>query len=69
MVTVSDKSGAAIPGLGRDAFTILEDGKPQDIAFFTTEERLISVAILLDTSGSLVDKSTTSATRCASSRD
>ena len=55
-VTVYDKNGGPIAGLGRDAFTVLEDGKPQQIAFFTTEERPISVAIVLDTSGSMVDK-------------
>lgn len=55
-VTVYDKAGATIAGLAKDAFTILEDGKPQEIAFFTTEERPISVAIVLDTSGSMVDK-------------
>ena len=55
-VTVYDKSGATIAGLARDAFSILEDGRPQEIAFFTTEERPISFAIVLDTSGSIVYK-------------
>src|ERR1700733_1784479 len=33
-VTVRDKSGKAIENLKKDQFTLLEDGKPQQIAVF-----------------------------------
>src|SRR5947209_9846518 len=33
-VNVKDKSGNAIPDLKKDDFTILEDGKPQQISVF-----------------------------------
>jgi VWFA-related protein len=33
-VVVTDKNNKAIPGLGKDDFQVLEDGKPQQITFF-----------------------------------
>jgi VWFA-related protein len=52
--TVRDKkTKAIIPDLTQDDFTITEDGKPQKIAFFSSESKLpITLAMLLDTSGS-----------------
>jgi VWFA-related protein len=33
-VVVTDKDNKAIPGLGKDDFQVMEDGKPQQITFF-----------------------------------
>lgn len=50
------KGGAFVPGLTQSDFTVSEDGKPQEIAFFGAESTPFAVAILLDTSGSMADK-------------
>src|SRR5260221_9440121 len=52
-VTVRDKSKHIVTDLKQDDFKILEDGQPQQIAFFSKEVTLpITLAMLLDTSGS-----------------
>lgn len=56
IVSVSNPKDLPVPGLAKDAFVVLEDGKRQEIALFTTEEQPISVALVLDTSGSMEDK-------------
>jgi Ca-activated chloride channel family protein len=54
---VLDKKKNFITGLRREDFAIFEDGKPQEIAFFSTEldeliARPLAVMFLLDASGS-----------------
>jgi VWFA-related protein len=50
---VKDKRGALIPSLGKDAFQISEDGKPQTIKYFNAESNLpLTLGILIDSSGS-----------------
>ncbi len=51
-VTVSDKDGRYIPNLKKDDFTLFEDGVKQKIAFFSTYDEPLNIALLLDTSGS-----------------
>jgi VWFA-related protein len=51
-VSVSDREGRYISGLKKDDFTILQDGKKQKIELFATYEEPLSIALLLDTSGS-----------------
>ena len=48
-VTVKDKSGHLVPGLTPIDFTVLEDGAPQQIKFFTSDPFPLSAAIVLDT--------------------
>jgi len=48
-VTVKDKSGHLVPGLTPNDFTVLEDGSPQQIKFFTSDPFPLSAAIVLDT--------------------
>src|SRR5258706_5530699 len=50
---VKDKHGALVPGLVKDDFQILEDGKPQTIKYFSAESNQpLTLGILVDTSGS-----------------
>ncbi len=52
-VTVTGKKDALITDLDKKNFQVLEDGKEQRIIDFYLEDRPISMAILLDTSGSM----------------
>ena len=54
--TVSDSSGRNVANLQKDDFKIYEDGVAQQIGVFETDEVPVSVGILFDTSGSMVDK-------------
>jgi VWFA-related protein len=49
---VTDRTGRPLTGLTAADFQILEDGRPQKIANFSTTEAPFEVALLLDTSGS-----------------
>jgi VWFA-related protein len=50
---VKDKKGGLIPNLTKDDFQILEDGKSQNIKYFTAESNLpLTLGILIDSSGS-----------------
>jgi Ca-activated chloride channel family protein len=51
-VLVTDREGRALKGLRAEDFLLLEDGRPQKIADFSTTEAPFEVALLLDTSGS-----------------
>lgn len=51
-VLVTDREGRALKGLTASDFLLLEDGRPQQIANFSTTEAPFEVALLLDTSGS-----------------
>src|SRR6185369_9121521 len=53
LTSVRDKKGALIPTLEQKDFTILEDGKPQEIKYFTKETDLsLTIGLLVDVSGS-----------------
>jgi Ca-activated chloride channel family protein len=52
-VTVKDRKGRYIAGLPRDAFGVVEDGRPQAIHFFTSEDAPVTVGLLIDNSGSM----------------
>ena len=53
LTSVRDKRGALIPSLQKEDFTILEDGKPQPIKYFTKETDLpLTIGLLVDVSGS-----------------
>src|SRR6185295_1095056 len=51
-VSVYDRNGLYIPGLRQQEFKIFEDGVEQDIAYFGTQDKPFTVALLLDTSPS-----------------
>ena len=51
--TVRDKDGKIIPNLTKDDFTLSEDGRPQEIKYFTQQTDLpLILGLLVDTSGS-----------------
>lgn len=52
-VIVKDASGNRVRDLERDEFTILEDGVPQKVSDFSRERTPISIAMILDSSGSM----------------
>jgi len=52
-VIVSDDRGKLIGQLTRDDFQVFDDGAEQEIRYFSSEERPIWVAVLIDTSGSM----------------
>ena len=47
-VMVKDKQGRRVDGLLPEDFTVLENGKPQKLTFFTSDPFQLSVAILID---------------------
>ena len=51
--TVTDTHGRFVPGLTRDDFSLLEDGRPQEITHFSAERVPVSLGIAIDTSGSM----------------
>ncbi len=54
--SVRDKKDRLVMGLGRESFRVLEEGKEQAIQEFASEDRPVTLAILLDTSGSMKDR-------------
>jgi Ca-activated chloride channel homolog len=52
-VTVTDRRGADVTDLPRDAFRIVEDGALQRIEFFTGEDSPVTVGLLVDSSASM----------------
>ena len=51
--TVRDERGRLVPDLDANAFQLVEDGRPVDIAVFSRDPQPLSVAIMLDTSASM----------------
>jgi Ca-activated chloride channel family protein len=54
--TVSDREGRLVPDLGRDAFEVLDDGRPAELTVFSNESQPITMAVMLDMSGSMLGK-------------
>jgi VWFA-related protein len=53
LASVRDKKGTLIPNLEKNDFTVLEDGKPQPIKYFTRESDLpLTIGLLVDVSRS-----------------
>jgi VWFA-related protein len=49
--TVRTKKGEIVPNLTKDDFTLVEDGRPQDIRYFAKENDLpLTIGLLVDTS-------------------
>jgi Ca-activated chloride channel family protein len=52
-VTVTDIYGRFVSGLGKNAFSIFDDKRQQDITFFSDDDSPVSVGVLFDVSGSM----------------
>ena len=52
-VTVTDKKGGLVTGLGREAFTVLDGGRPSEIVSFASGDMPATVGVLLDASASM----------------
>jgi len=55
-VTVTDRRGHVISGLDQSRFRVFEEGVPQPIVAFSTEELPASIGMVLDVSGSMRPK-------------
>lgn len=55
-VSVKNSQGRFVPGLTKDNFRVLEDGKPQKISVFDSEDHPVTLGILLDESLSMTPK-------------
>src|SRR3954471_363263 len=53
--TVLDAQGRLVPSLDQDQFTILDNGKPQDILLFQNETQPFTVVVMLDYSASMTN--------------
>jgi len=57
LFTVADRKGKFITNLKQQDFKVYEDEKPQTVTAFSSESNLpLSIALLVDTSGSIRDK-------------
>ena len=52
-VTVRNTRGEIVTSLDRSAFTVYENGKPQPISIFRSDDIPVSVGLLIDNSGSM----------------
>ena len=52
-VTVTDDRGEFVAGLPQSAFHVLEDGKPQTITYFASEDVPLELVVAVDISGSM----------------
>jgi Ca-activated chloride channel homolog len=55
-VAVKDNHGKLITGLSREAFSVEENGKPQPVTVFASEDAPVTVGILVDESQSMTPK-------------
>jgi Ca-activated chloride channel family protein len=53
LTTVTDAQGRLVPNLDKDQFTILDNGKPQEIAVFEDTTQPFTAVVMLDFSGSM----------------
>lgn len=56
VATATNRSGGYVGGLRKEDFRVYEDGVLQEISVFESKEVPISLGIVFDTSGSMVDK-------------
>jgi Ca-activated chloride channel family protein len=53
VTTVTDAQGRLVPGLEQGEFTILDNGKPQEISFFQNDVQPFTVVVMMDYSASM----------------
>lgn len=52
-VTVAEPQGTLVGGLRREHFTVYDNGEPQTIEFFTSEDLPATIGLIVDSSGSM----------------
>lgn len=52
-LTVTDYYGRYVSGLNKKAFSVMDNGVPQDITFFSDSDAPVSIGVLFDISGSM----------------
>jgi VWFA-related protein len=55
-VTVTDKAGRLVTDLPREQFNVYDEGRLQEIAAFSSEDIPVSIALVIDDSGSMGQK-------------
>ncbi|HUI84885.1 MAG TPA: VWA domain-containing protein [Candidatus Binatia bacterium] len=55
-ITVTDPMNRLVTGLEKDNFLLTDDGQPQQIKHFSSEDAPISLGVIFDVSGSMADK-------------
>jgi Ca-activated chloride channel family protein len=60
-VTVTDRSGRFVSGLGQEDFLVYEDEKPIEVTHFSAERVPVSLGLVVDTSGSMAGEKWVSA--------
>jgi Ca-activated chloride channel homolog len=55
-VAVTDKNGNYVRGLSKDDFTVLDNGKPEDIDIFSAKDSGLSIGIVYDMHPSTADR-------------
>ena len=55
-VNVFDDEGRAVPQLPQSAFTVLEDGRPQNISYFGFEDVPVAIGLVIDNSTSMLQQ-------------
>jgi len=55
-VVVTDRKGKAVSGLEAESFHVFDDGRPQQIALFESEDVPVTVGLVIDNSGSMRNK-------------
>jgi len=52
-LSVKDRKGAYVSNLTADAFSVLDNKRPQPISFFVDQDAPVTVGVLIDSSGSM----------------
>ena len=55
-ITVVDRGGEFVAGLRPEHFTVYDNGEPRPIEFFTTEDLVATIGLVIDSSGSMRGK-------------
>ena len=55
-VTITDPMNRLVTGLEKDNFQLTDNGQPQEIRHFSSEDAPISLGVIFDISGSMTDK-------------
>ena len=55
-VTVVDRQDRFVTDLGRETFSVFEDGQPQTLTYFSQDDVPVSIGLVIDNSGSMRER-------------